>query len=912
MKILKSLWILLFILQYGYAQKSGSKAILNKIEQHNLELPIEKLYLSFDKPYYNVGDTVWFKSYLLNADNASSNISDRLYVELFNDSSLLVERRVIVLENGLGYGDFSLGRALKDGSYTIRAYTNWQQNFGSSYFFQQNFYIGNAGDKTWLLAADQKVITEGNKKSLDVSARITNLKNEAAGYRDIEIFLMNNQKKISRTELQTTVDGSFNAKIPLPDDKLSNDYSFLIVDKKDKLRKAVLPLVLADLDEIDLQFMPEGGLLVNEIYTKVAFKAIGTNGLGKNISGQILNSKKEEITQFVSSHNGMGNFYILPQKGETYFAVYKVAGKEKQQQLPLSKDEGTSLRIDHLSKTDSLIVYIKASASNRSNEEYSLIAQAGDSVTLAVSIKLNDGFSNLRLPKNIFPDGIIHFTLFSPTNIPLNERSAFINWNKKINLKVDASKQSFAPRDSISLEITATNEEGIPLKGSFSISVTDDKGVIQPTQQANIISHYLLQSNLKGNIEDPSWYFNQPGPKTASALDNLLLSQGWIEYNWNEILTAPKEPKFMAEKDNIVSGRLTNLFKKPVPNIKLTLLSLGKEIFVVDTLSNENGEFLFKDLPLIDSAAYTIKIKNQKGKVSNAFINITEFEPPAPVNLIKKLKPWYINSDSTALTHFINGREKNRLSDKAKLILSGIALKEVEIKAQNPDIMYNIAWDAKFKMEIKEEDLKKTPQKTLMDLLSDRIPGFKIGNTWYPSCYKGAGTFPFEEFVIGANIIASIKIDNHSTFKVVPGGTLRDWFDTNQRIFNILKAADITNIKLYKGCVYYYLSITTRSGSGPWVVSPVGTYVYRPLPINPGRKFYSAKYAVSNFQSQNNERPTIFWDANVVTDEYGIAKVSFYATDKSTTYTVKIEGSDLSGRFGAEKTKLTINGPQSK
>jgi hypothetical protein len=30
----------------------------------------------------------------------------------------------------------------REGGYTLRAYTNWMQNFGEDYIFSQRFYLG--------------------------------------------------------------------------------------------------------------------------------------------------------------------------------------------------------------------------------------------------------------------------------------------------------------------------------------------------------------------------------------------------------------------------------------------------------------------------------------------------------------------------------------------------------------------------------------------------------------------------------------------------------------------------------------------------------------------------------------------------------------------------------------------------
>ncbi len=207
MKIKIIISIILFI-PFAFISKAQQKiSVLDKIESYHQTFPKEKLYLTFDKAYYNAGDTLWFKSFLLSGNLKLNTLSDKIYVELFNDSSRLVERKVIALNNALGYGDFTLDAELSDGTYTMRAYSNWQQNFGSDYYFQKSFYVGKAGEQTWLLDSYQKLNRENNKQLLDLKIRITNIENQPEGLRDVEIYLMNDKKKIIREDMHTSIDG---------------------------------------------------------------------------------------------------------------------------------------------------------------------------------------------------------------------------------------------------------------------------------------------------------------------------------------------------------------------------------------------------------------------------------------------------------------------------------------------------------------------------------------------------------------------------------------------------------------------------------------------------------------------------------------------------------------------------------
>ena len=50
--------------------------------------PAEKVYLQLDKPYYAIGDTIWFKAYLVNASTMGlSAKSGILHVDIANDSN---------------------------------------------------------------------------------------------------------------------------------------------------------------------------------------------------------------------------------------------------------------------------------------------------------------------------------------------------------------------------------------------------------------------------------------------------------------------------------------------------------------------------------------------------------------------------------------------------------------------------------------------------------------------------------------------------------------------------------------------------------------------------------------------------------------------------------------------------------
>lgn len=73
--------------------------------------------------------------------------------------------------------------------------------------------------------------------------------------------------------------------------------------------------------DFHVDFLPEGGELLNTTNQIVAFKALGSNGLSKEINGVILNQNGDTISIFESEHKGMGAVSISPQAGDKFHAI---------------------------------------------------------------------------------------------------------------------------------------------------------------------------------------------------------------------------------------------------------------------------------------------------------------------------------------------------------------------------------------------------------------------------------------------------------------------------------------------------------------------------------------------------------------------------------------------------------------
>lgn len=138
-----------------YAQQTVSNANIDRLQSFvvsmnnfNRQYPQEKVYLHLDNTGYFMGETIWFKAYVVRADkNKLTDISGVLYVELVDPTGEIIRTEKVKITNGTGSGYLILTDFLNSGFYEIRAYTRYMTNWDSGGIFSRVIPILNAPKK---------------------------------------------------------------------------------------------------------------------------------------------------------------------------------------------------------------------------------------------------------------------------------------------------------------------------------------------------------------------------------------------------------------------------------------------------------------------------------------------------------------------------------------------------------------------------------------------------------------------------------------------------------------------------------------------------------------------------------------------------------------------------------------------
>ncbi len=519
----------------------------------------EKLYLTLDRPYYEAGDTIWFRGTLVNADNHSYMVkTNYIYVELLNRKDQVVLRRKVMRDNLCFHHNLPLAKDLLSGEYTLRGYTSWMRNFPEDFFFTRKLTIVN---------------------------------------------------KESR---------------PLEDSISARDF--------------------------DVTFFPEGGSLLSGVAQRVAFKAVGNDGLPVEIDGEVKDRHGRVLAQISSVHDGMGSF-VLPaaatvsvnpapafdEVADTLWAQVVIRDYADAYGMPFGRTfalpqarlQGYALNVDMEDGHGDTIYYSIMRAGERSAISVPEIPNPCDSLVLLlhsgadliarelISQEEFDAAGRIRKPLSLAScrNGVNHLVLCTADGIGLSRRLLFrLDSTYMVDGKVEVSSGNLRDRrDLVSMVLTLQDGAGRPMRGDFSVSVLDGSYVNcgYDSLRDNLVSNLLLTSDLRGYIHRPGWYFSSKVPfeERLRGLDLLMQTHGWCRFSTDDFTRHPDRdfPEPLEEAEWL-SGRITHLNKKdrgrilPISVVDTMGVSYGTG--VLDSL----GRFFIGNLHYPDDARLQVRL----------------------------------------------------------------------------------------------------------------------------------------------------------------------------------------------------------------------------------------------------------------------------------------------------------------
>ena len=287
--------------------------------------------------------------------------------------------------------------------------------------------------------------------------------------------------------------------------------------KEDSLQRAV--------SKHRFNLFPEGGDLIEGVTSAVAFKATYGNGFPEEVSGKVLEDGKE-IADVFCLHDGMGRFMVTPKRGKEYRVILDDG---RVIPFPEIRSEGMTFRVVRNNATG---IDILVSAPDSTARGFAIVAKL-HGIPCSGAQGTVMGRQAVRLPKELFPQqGIVELTLQDGEGRPVAERLVFVNPEKRLNITAVTDEERYDLRQQGKVQVQVTDADGNPVRAELAVSIFDKAYLYRPGHE-NILSHAFLSEQIRGDIFNPTYYFDERNADRLQALDLLLMTQGWRRYVWD-------------------------------------------------------------------------------------------------------------------------------------------------------------------------------------------------------------------------------------------------------------------------------------------------------------------------------------------------------------------------------------------
>jgi hypothetical protein len=798
---------------------SIDKQVIEKLTGYSSNNLQEKAYLHTDRSVYVPGDDVWFKAYLMYGPyHIPDTITGVLYVELINENEEIIDRKILHIIEGLGWGDFSLPPTLEPGKYILKAYTRFMQNYDPSFFYRKWIYVLPVG-------------------SMDQSGK----------------------KKLS------------------------------VKDSKKNEESEISP--------VQFHFFPEGGDMVEDLVNYIAFKATDPSGHGIAVTGFVMDSLGKEITTFNSRRFGMGLFPLKPQKGMTYKANIVHEGLEYQFELPKPVEKGYVMHISK--KKDNVYIWVRNNMGINMNGSF-VIGQFRGFPFINIHPKPDQDYLYSVINTKDIPSGIIQFTFFDSLGIPQCERLVYTeNENYRVDFEIGSNKKTYDKREEALFNIHCVDLEGYPILTNMSLSIKNAEVVEKDDTKSNIRSYFNLESDLKGFIEDPGYYFNPENEDRIEVMDILLQTHGWRRFVWKEILEdRVSEKQYTAEPAFNIEGRLVDFYnesrKKP-GNVRLYIYE--GQFYYNEIETDENGRFKFLGINIYDSTHVVMQAwrdvkregrqsKNKPPETRNDY-TIKLHEEPYP-EIISANWPEFVTQedsyqDFTELNDLILRIDSSY--EERTIILDELTIEDQRI-SDDP-------FDRPGKLH------KKPSRRVIMDSIpanEQALPLFDILRRYIPGITYTGIPPDVQVSVRGGRTLSS----ENTAMILLDGQPINTDF---MYYFPVSEIAFVDVLKSGKATLYGadpsqgVIAVYTRTEPIPFVEGGrMGMLNFVHPGYYRGREFPFPDYAVEDEKHiKPDYRRVLYWNPSLTTDDYGDLDFSFYTSDEAAEYRVEIEGMTYSG-----------------
>ncbi len=656
---------------------------------------------------------------------------------------------------------------------------------------------------------------------------------------------------------------------------------------------------------IRIEFFPEGGNLISGLANAIAFKASNENGLPADVKGKLYNEKNETLLVFSSYHDGMGMFEFTPLSNEKYYALIDGDLSAKKYYLPGQTDKGITLTV--IPHPQGNFFDLNQRKDDPAFRVAYMIGQMQHHLVFKQEFKTFKETIQGVINTQHLHSGILQITFFNKDDQPLAERLCFVNNGEYIQegkLITDTLNLSGKGRNRFSIQLKDT------VQGSFSVSITDPDYDLQPVREENIFSSLLLTADLKGYIHNPAFYFTGNNDSIKTALDLVMMTNGWRRFKWTELSrntsqqNSYKDPAYIT-----LSGKITlRDTKKPFAERPMLLMLITadstRRIQMIST--DKLGNFRLDSMLFFGKSRILFSdIQGKKSKyidVSMTGDSLTRsFLLPVPERTSFKLTNPLLAGSQSKMAFDYDAIQK----------ASGLMLGGVTVKAKKKNPIQEL--EEKYASGLFSGDANKTidlvnnkdaeTYANIFDYLQTRVNGLQIlSGMDVPTMVNGI-QMPSD----GSNYQVYYRQGGTaSSMGDIPMTLFLDEVQTDASFISTIPANQVAMVKLFSSFVGAtsngaggVLAIYTKKGADMNDVMQHAADIISYNGYSVTKEFYAPDYAVDkSAKSQTDNRITLDWRPDIFLNNIDPKiPITFYNNDRTKRFKIVVEGMTLQGKM---------------
>jgi hypothetical protein len=635
--------------------------------------------------------------------------------------------------------------------------------------------------------------------------------------------------------------------------------------------------VAAEAPAYDVQFFPEGGQLVQGLAGRVGFKVVDKAGHSQAATGTVADARGKVVASFSTLKYGMGSFRLPPaQAGAAYTATLRLAdGTRLTSRLPAAQAQGYVLSLAEESPT-SLRLTVQAAGTELASGPVQLLGHVGQRVAIAAKASFAGGQAVFVVKKRTLPEGIAHFTVFNAARQPVAERLYFQPARHQLAVAVQAAKPVYGPRAQVQLQLSSPTSANV----SLAVYRLDSLSVTSP---ADITSSLLLSADLRGTIENPGYYLRDTSATGREAADNLMLTQGWRRFRWNDVLAArPPALAYAPEVHGpVLQARLATATGAPAPaGIGSFLTIPGRTGRFYYGVSRADGTVAFEPERFVGTQKIIIQADPRRDSTYRIELSSTYSTRHASAQLV----PLLLTAALTpALTErHVQAQVNQTFADSSRLAYQSIPADTASFFGK-PDERYLLDDYTRFKV--------------MEEVMREYVPGVLVR--------KRRDGFHF--MVYNKPGQANFQADPLVLLDGLP------IFDTNKIMaFDPLKVRqlDVLTARYFQGPLVYdgVVSYTTYQGDlGNFSINP-HALVEEYEGLQAPREFYAPRYDTEAQQHSRlpDLRNLLYWHPEVRLAPGQPQALDFFTSDQAGRYLVVVQGLTSIGLAGSTSFSFEV------